>query len=87
VKLTPGKTYEVSADIFASSAARATLGVKWDNNADGPSKLFVNGSSNHTVKVQFTVPSGVSQVGIYCLATGTSGHWATADNLKLARLN
>jgi hypothetical protein len=87
VKLTPGKTYEVSADIFTSHLARATLGIKWDNNDNGPSKLFVNGLSNNIVKVQFTVPSDVHQVGIYCLAAGTSGSWATADNFKLVCLN
>lgn len=89
VKLTPGVTYEVSADIFADTRAKATLGVKWENYTDGPTATFVNNSADHKVKLRFTVPSGMSQVCIYFKGVSNSSiltTWATADNFKLVRV-
>jgi len=85
VRLTAGATYEVSADITTNGKAQATLGVKWDNGGDGPAA----GSNTRRTVVRFTVPQGVSQVGIYCKATGSlsKDNWATADNFKLTRVN
>ena len=85
VALTAGATYEVSADLTTSGKAQATLGVKWDNGSDGPSV----GSNTRRTTLRFTVPQGVSQVGIYCKATGalSKDNWATADNFKLTRIS
>ena len=79
VKLTAGATYQVTADIQVQGTARGTLGVKWDNNGDGPTS-----TSN---KLTFTVPAGIKQVGIYFKATGStsSSSYATVDNFKLER--
>ena len=85
VALTAGATYEISADITTSGRAQATLGVKWDNGSDGPAA----GSNTRRTTVRFTVPQGVSQVGIYCKVTGalSKDNWATVDNFKLVRVN
>jgi hypothetical protein len=89
IQLTPGATYELSADLFTDGQSRATLGVKWENNGDGPSQSLTNGSSNHTVRVRFTVPEGMAKVGIYCLARGSlfSNSWVSADNFKLVQVD
>lgn len=88
VSLTPGATYELSADIFTDGRAKATLGVKWENYADGPTTGFVNTAFDHKVKVRFTVPSGTGKVGIYFTTSATSRltTWATVDNFKLVKV-
>ena len=89
VQLTPGATYEVSADIFADTRAKGTVGVKWDNYAEGPALSYVNNSANHKVTVRFTVPSGSGQVCIYFKGASISSMlntWTTADNFKLVRV-
>ncbi|HZS09921.1 MAG TPA: CAP domain-containing protein [Blastocatellia bacterium] len=89
VRLTPGATYDLYADVFTDGRARATLGVKWENYAEGPALDFVNFSSDHTMIVRFTVPSGTNQVGVYFKAVATSSlrTWATVDNFRLVRIN
>jgi len=89
VRLTPGATYDLSADISTEGRVRATLGVKWDDYSDGPSQDITDSSSVHTVTVRFTVPEGVSQVGLYFRVSGSaySNNWATVDNFKLSRVS
>lgn len=92
VQLTPGATFEVSADITATSTARLTLGVRFDeggNVVTGPSIPITNITRSTTVRLRFTVPNAVSQVGFFAQANGSvaSGSLATADNFRLARVN
>ncbi|HZS05616.1 MAG TPA: hypothetical protein VFD58_12320 [Blastocatellia bacterium] len=86
VQLTPGATYEVTADFTVSdSAARGSIAIKWGNGEDGPVALY-NGGLNKTVHLQFTVPAGVTQVGFQARATGSAGKYVIVDNFTLKRL-
>ncbi|MBP6821474.1 MAG: carboxypeptidase regulatory-like domain-containing protein, partial [Acidobacteria bacterium] len=92
VQLTQGATYEVSADITATTTTRLTFGVKFaegENIIIGPSAPFTNVTRPTNVRVRLSVPSGVSQVGFFVLATGSvsSNSLATADNFRLMRVN
>ena len=87
IQLTAGATYEVSGDVQADSRVQATLGVRWENYADGPSARY--STAGQPLKVRFTVPSGGGKVGVYFKATGTttSYYWAVIDNLKIVRVS
>jgi hypothetical protein len=89
VQLTPGATYELSADLAGDGRAKLLLGVKWDSYAEGPSQSLNYTYGVRTLKVKFTVPQGSGKVGIYMQARGASAvrNWATADNFKLVRVN
>jgi hypothetical protein len=88
VKLTPGATYEVTADVYADIRARATIGVKWENYADGPSLDYVNGAPEHNLKVRFTVPAGMPSVCIFfkTYSPSRATTWGSVDNFKLVRV-
>lgn len=92
VLLTAGATYEVSADITATSTTRLTFGVKFDENGNipaGPSVPFTNIARPTNIRLRFTLPSGVSKVGFSTIAHGSvsSGSLATIDNFRLSRVN
>lgn len=90
VQLTPGATYELSAEISTDGRAAVSLGVKWEDYSDGPAQPDSKfGSQSEVRRVRFIVPHGMPQVGIYCKATGsaTNRNWATVDNFRLTRLN
>ncbi len=87
LQLTTGATYEVSGDIRTDGRAKANLGVKWENYADGPLVQYT--TAGQPLKVRFTVPTGTGKVGVYIKATGnsTSYYWSIVDNLKIVRVN
>lgn len=89
VQLTAGATYVLTADVAASSTARSTLSVSFDNGASGGAQPFNNVQQPRTVRVTFTVPAGVSQARIYVQTNGSfsASSWATADNFTLTRTN
>lgn len=89
VQLTAGATYEVSADVTADSRVKPTLGVRWENYADGPSALYSTATAGQPLKVRFTVPAGTGKVGVYFKSIGTTSsyYWAVIDNIRLVRVN
>lgn len=89
VQLTAGATYELSGDVTAPSVSQPTLGVRWDNYADGPSVRYTGGGARQTIKARFTVPAGSGRVGVYFKNVGTTSsyYWAVIDNLKLVRVS
>ena len=89
VRLTPGATYRVSTEIASSASARVTLGVKWGQGNEGAAQPVANSQRVTTRAMQFTVPEGVTQVGVYCQAAGSTAadSWATADDFRLVRVN
>ncbi len=89
VAVTPGATYVVTADVAASTTARSTLAVTFDNGGSGGGVPFNNVQQPKQMRVSFTVPAGVSQARIYVQANGSASasSWATADNFTLTRIN
>lgn len=92
VQLTPGATYEVTADITATSSTRLVVGVKYDdsgNITNGPSVPYTNVTRPTTGRVRFTVPNSGNQVGFYAQANGSisNNSLATIDNFRLTRVN
>jgi hypothetical protein len=86
VRLTPGATYEVSADLTASGGVRPYLGVRWFTGGGGPTQRLT--APGGRIRVRFTVPADVSLVGVYCAAEyGSVTSLATADNFELTRIN
>ena len=89
VRLTPGATYSLAAEIASGATGRVSFGVKWENGTDGPAYPVAANQRLATKALQFTVPEGVAQVGVYCQASGSAaaGSWATVDGFRLARVN
>lgn len=92
VQLTPGARYEVTADVSATATARVTFGVRFNESGtiiNGTSIPFTNNTRPTTLRVQFTVPDGINQVGFFVQTNGSvaSGSLATADNFRLMRVN
>ena len=92
VQLTPGATYEVTADITATSSTRLVVGVKYDDSGsitNGPSVPYTNVTRPTTGRVRFTVPNSGNQVGFYAQANGSisNNSLATIDNFRLTRVN
>lgn len=89
VTVTSGATYVATADVAASSTARASLSVSFDTGGSGGAAPFNNVQQPKTVRVSFTVPSGAGQARIYVQTNGSSSasSWATADNFTLTRVN
>ncbi|HWQ32935.1 MAG TPA: carbohydrate binding domain-containing protein [Blastocatellia bacterium] len=86
VQLTPGVTYELSADVALDSRVRALLGVLWGESNGG---IFVSPQNGVTrrVAVRFTVPAGVTKVRVSFQASGNVGAVALVDNFRLVRVN
>lgn len=92
VQLTPGASYEVSADITATATSRVTLGVKFEesgNVVSGPSIPLTNLTRPTNSRVRFAVPIGAGQTGFFVQNNGSvsSSSQATADNFRLIRVN
>lgn len=89
VTLTPGATYEVSADMRADTRVQPTLGVLWENLTNGASVTYTGAGTQQKVKVRFTVPTGTGKVGVYVKAVGTSSsyYWNVVDNLTLVKVS
>jgi hypothetical protein len=89
VKLSPGATYAVTADVAANSTGRGSLAVAFDNGSSGGAAPFNNFPQPKTVRVVFTVPADATQARIYVQTNGSASasSWATADNFTLTRTN
>lgn len=89
LNVTPGATYAVTAKVAASSTARSSLAVTFDNGGSGGAQPFNNVRQPKTITVIFTVPAGVSRARIYVQTNGSvsASSWATADNFTLTRTN
>ncbi|MFN0120592.1 MAG: hypothetical protein ACKV2V_08830 [Blastocatellia bacterium] len=85
VRLAPGATYEVSVDVETDGKSRGSLGVILGETEQ---TVFTPATSarRSRLTLQFTMPAGLTQAGIYVRATGSAGQWLIADNFRLVRI-
>ncbi|MFN7948256.1 MAG: SBBP repeat-containing protein [Blastocatellia bacterium] len=90
VRLTPGATYDLCADMGTEGRARASLGAFTVATTDGYSEgslITAPGGATRKVTLRFTVPAGATEMKFVAQATGNVGTSAIVDNFRLVRVN
>ncbi len=90
VRLTPGATYELCADMSTEGRARASLGAFTVATTDGYSEgslITAPGGATRKVTLRFTVPATATEMKFVAQATGNVGTSAIVDNFRLVRVN